>query len=224
MPKLVDRWRGAWRIRFFRDQFFISILALVVAVVLLRVFLDYIETRDGVTLWDPLTSVLPPLDFKWITLSLVYSGLLLGLISLSLYPYAFLLVVRSLVVLILLRITCLFLLPLNPPPGIIPLADPLIQWPGPHAVLTHDLFFSGYVGTLALLAFTAQWKDLRIIFSSAAFVVSILLLLQHTHYTIDVVAAPCFAYAAYGIAKWITVVEVSPPLTGARGDTPVAHK
>lgn len=224
MPKLVDRWRGAWRIRFFRDQFFVSILGFLVALVVLRIFLDYIETRNGITLSDPLTSFFSPVDFKWITPSFVYSGLLLGLISLSLYPYTLLLAVRSLVVMILLRITCLFLLPLNPPPGAIPLVDPLIQWPGTHAVFTHDLFFSGYVGALALLAFTAQWKDLRFIFSSAAIVVSILLLLQHTHYTIDVVAAPCFAYVAYAIAKWITVVEVSSPPVSAHGDVPAGHK
>lgn len=224
MPKFVGRWRNAWRIRFFRDQLFVSMAAIVVAVVLLRIFLDYLETRGGVTFWDPIVSFFPAVDFRWITSSLVYSGMLLGIISVSLYPFAFLLAVRSFVLMILLRIICLFLLPLNPPPDIIPLIDPLTQWPGTSAVLTHDLFFSGYVAALAILAFTAQWKDLKIIFSSAALMVSILLLLQHTHYTIDVVAAPCFAYVAYGVAKWITVVEVSSPPASSRGEIPATQK
>jgi hypothetical protein len=60
---------------------------------------------------------------------------------------------------------------------------------------------------LALLALTAQWKDLKIIFSVAAAVVSGLLVVQHVHYTVDVVAAPVFAYAAVGIARWRTVAD-----------------
>lgn len=220
MPKFVGRWRSAWRIRLFRDQFFVSIVALLVATVLLRIFLDYVETRNGVSIFDPVVSAFLPIDFRWITLSLIYSGTLLGIISLFLEPYTLLLTVRAFVVMIILRIICLFLLPLQPPPGIIPLIDPLIQWPGTHPILTRDLFFSGHVAALALFALTAQWKDMKIIFSSAAAVVSILLLLQHTHYTIDIVAAPCFAYVAYGIAKWLTVVEVSAPPAGTRTDTP----
>jgi hypothetical protein len=58
---------------------------------------------------------------------------------------------------------------------------------------------------MALLAFTAQGKDLRIVFSCGAVLISALLLIQHVHYTIDVVAAPCFAYAAFGIGKSVTV-------------------
>ena len=224
MPKFVGRWRSAWRIRLFRDQFFVSIVALLIASVLLRIFLDYIETREGVSIFDPIVSAFPPLDFRWITLSLIYSGMLLGVISLFLEPYALLLAMRAFVVMIILRIVCLFLLPLHPPAGIIPLIDPLIQWPGTHPILTQDLFFSGHVAALALFAFTAQWKDMKIIFSSAAAVVSILLLLQHTHYTIDVIAAPCFAYVAYGIAKWVTVVEVSAPAAGTRSEIPAVHK
>jgi hypothetical protein len=224
MPKFVGRWRDAWRIRLFRDQFFVSIIALLVMSVLLRIFLDYVETREGVTIFDPVVVAFSPIDFRWITLSLIYSGMLLGIISLFLEPYALLLAIRAFVVMIILRIVCLFLLPLKPPTDIIPLIDPVIQWPGTHPILTHDLFFSGHVAALALFALTAQWKDMKVIFSSAAVVVSILLLLQHTHYTIDVVAAPCFAYVAYGIAKWLTVVEVSAPIAGTRGEIPAPHK
>jgi hypothetical protein len=201
----------------------VSIVALLVTTVLLRIFLDYVESRDGVAIFDPIVSVFSPIDFRWITLSLIYSGTLLGIISLLLEPYALLLAIRSFVLMIILRIVCLFLLPLQPPAGIVPLVDPLTQWPGTRPVLTHDLFFSGYVAALSLFALTAQWKDMKIIFSGAAVVVSILLLLQHVHYTIDVIAAPCFAYVAYGMAKWLTVVEVSATPTATRSETPTPH-
>jgi hypothetical protein len=174
----------------------------------MRLFLGYVETRAGIVLPDPVLSLLSPHDFRWITFSLIYSGILLGIISLSFYPFALLLTVRAYILMILLRIVCMFLLPLDPPRDMIPLVDPFVQWPGVYQTFTRDLFFSGHTATIVLLAFTAQWKDMKIIFACTAFLVAMLLLLQHVHYTIDVVAAPCFAFVAYGIANWITIGEV----------------
>jgi len=218
MPKVIDRWRNAWRVRFFRDQFLVSITGFFVVLIVTLVFLDYVETRGGSILGDPLLSLFSPIDLKWITFSLIYSGLLLGFVSLGLYPFDFLLAVRAFIVMMILRIACLFLLPLDPPVGIIPLVDPFIQLPGIRPVFTRDLFFSWHTAAMALFAFTAQWKDLKIIFSCTAGAVSALLVLQHAQYTIDVMAAPCFAYVAYGIAKWLTIENVA-ELPGNRGET-----
>ena len=207
MSGFVDNWRNAWRIRAFRDQLLVSMAALLVVLILLRVFQHYIETRSGIVLPDRLLPLFSPTDFNWITYSLIYSGTLLGIVSLCSYPFSLLLVVRAFVVMILLRIACLFLLPLDPPTDFVPLVDPIIRLQVLSPVLTRDLFFSGHTAMMALFAFTARWKDMKIIFSCAAIVVSVFLLVQHAHYTIDVVAAPCFAYVALGIAKWITVQE-----------------
>lgn len=220
MPKFISRWRNAWRVTFFRDQFLVSIAGLIVVLIITLVFLDYVETRSGTTLGDPLLPLVPPIDLRWITFSLIYSGMLLGFVSLCLYPFDLLLAMRAFVVMMLLRITCLFLLPLDPPTGFIPLADPFIQLPGIRPVFTRNLFFSWPTATMALFAFTAQWKDMKIIFSCAAGAVSALLLLQHAQYTIDVIAAPCFAYVAYGIAKWLTIENVADFPAGNRGDKP----
>jgi hypothetical protein len=222
MPRFVSRWRSAWRLRDFRDQLLVSLTVLLVAIILTLVFLDYIETRTGLILHDPLLSLFSPTDLRWITFSLIYSGLLLGLVSLFLYPFSLLLALRAGIAVMLLRMVCLFLLPLDPPPGMIPFLDPFIQIPGAHPVFTRDLFFSWQIAVLAIFAFTAQWRDLKIIFSCVAVAVAVLLLLQHVHYTIDLVAAPCFAYVAYGLAKWLTIEEVAG--LPDRGDKPVATK
>jgi hypothetical protein len=218
MPKFISRWRNAWRIGFFRDQFLVSIAAFFIVLIVTLIFLDYVETRSGTTLGDPLLPLFPPIDLKWITYSLIYSGMLLGFVSLCLYPFDLLLAMRAFVVMMLLRITCLFLLPLDPPAGFIPLVDPFVQLPGIRPVFTRDLFFSWHTATMALFAFTAQWKDMKIIFSCTAGAVSALLLMQHAQYTIDVIAAPCFAYVAYGIAKWLTIENVAEFPGGNRGD------
>jgi len=215
MSKVTDRWRNAWKIHAFKEQSLVTLAGVIVALVLIRVFLDYVETRPGVVLPDPLVPLLPAVDLKWITYSVFYSGILFGLISLLLYPFALLLTLRALVVLIVLRIVFLFLLPLDPPAGHIPLIDPFIQ-PPDQPPLTRDLFFSGHVATLALLGNTARWRDMKIIFFSTAVVVSVLFLFQHVHYTIDLVAAPCFAYVAYGVTKLITVGEIAIPFANNR--------
>lgn len=220
MPGLVESWRSAWRIRAFKDQFLVSCAGLLVALILMGLFLDYVETRSGIVLYDPLLSLFSPADFRWVIYSLFYSGMLLGIISLCLHPYSFLLAMRAFVVVILLRIVCLFFLPLDPPSGSIPLMDPLIQLPGVLPVLTRDLFFSWHTALLTLLVFTVPWKDMKIIFTCAAAAVSLFLLLQHAHYTIDVVAAPCFAYVAYGIARWRTVEKMPPPPGSGHADKP----
>ena len=209
MVKFVNEWRGAFRRGEFRDQFFVTMAALLVTVLLMRAFMSYIGARMGAILHDPVLGLFPPVSFTWITFTLVYAGFLLGFVSLTARPFSFLLALRALVVLMLIRGICQFFLPLDPPPDAIPLADPFIRVPGFRPVIARDLFFSWHTSLLALLAFVIQWRDLKIILGILALIVSVLMLLQHAHYTIDLVAAPCFAYAAYGIAKAVSVQEVA---------------
>lgn len=216
MAVFVERWKKVWQLRAFRIQCTWSAVALVVVLVLLRLYLDMVEEGSGVVLLDPLLPYVPVLDLKWVIYAINYSGLLLGVISLVGQPLALLLTVRAAVVLAVLRGVCLFALPLDPPPGMIPLVDPMIQLPFEHPTLTRDLFFSWHVALMSLLAITVQGKDLRLIFCVFAGLLSILLLMQHAQYTISVIAAPCFAYAAYGMMKSSTVGAGGPGLTGFR--------
>jgi hypothetical protein len=218
MPRFVSRWRSAWRLRDFRDQLLVSLIGLLIAALLMLVFLDYFETRTGVILNDPLLSLFSPVDLRWITYSFIYSGLLLGLASLSLYPFTLLLALRAFVAMTVLRMVCLFLLPLDPPSGMIPFLDPYMQIPGVPPVFTRDLFFSWQIAVMSIFVYTAQWRDMKIIFSAVGFVVAVLLLVQHVHYSIDLFGAPCFAYVAYGIAKWLTIEEVQ--TSADRGNKP----
>lgn len=208
MPRFVGAWTAAWRVHAFKKEAVYSIVTLIVALVAMGGFLLQNEARVGVVFADPILGLFPPVDVHWIVYSIIYSAALFGLVSLSMYPFALLLTVRALIVLIVLHIACLFLLPLDPPTGIIPLSDPFLLFLGIRVTNVRELFFAWPAGMLALLAITAQWKDLKVIFSVAAAVVSVLLLVQHAHYTIDVVAAPVFAYAAAGIARWRTVGDV----------------
>jgi hypothetical protein len=209
MSNFVDGWRRALRSREFRDQLLVTLGVLLVTILLLRAFLGYIGARMGAVLHDSLLDLFAPASFAWITFSLIYAGFLLGIASLFAYPFSLLLALRALVVLIILRAVCQYFLPLDPPSDAIPLADPFLRIPGFRHVLARDLFFAWHTALLFLLAFVTMWRDLKIILALIALVVSALMLLQHAHYTIDLVAAPCFAYAAYGLAQLISVQEVA---------------
>jgi hypothetical protein len=67
----------------------------------------------------------------------------------------------------------------------------------------NDLFFSGHTAFPVLLYFITKddAKSLRWFFLFSAFVEGITVLLMNLHYTIDVYAAPFFAYGVYHIAK-----------------------
>jgi len=213
---IIDRWRKAWQLHAFRNQCALSVAILIASLVILRLFLDHVETGRGVVLDDPILPYLPALDLKWITYAVTYSGILLGIASLCFYPFAFLLAVRSSILVVVFRVLSLITLPLDPPAGMVPLVDPIMQLPFAYPNLTRDLFFSWQTAAMTLFALTVEGKDMKLIFSVFAVLVSLLLLLQHAQYTISVAAAPCFVYAAYGIAKAVTVGASGPGIPGTR--------
>jgi len=218
MSHFIQSWRRAFRSREFRDQFLLTIGTLAVTLVLLSAFLEFIGARMGPVLDDPILPLIPGANLLWITFSLIYAGFLIGFVSLILSPFSLLLALRALVVLLVLRAVCLWLLPLDPPAGAVALIDPFLRAIGYSRIPARDLFFSWHIALLSLLAFTSRWNDLKIVFVSLAVAVSALMLIQHAHYAIDLVAAPCFAYASCGFARWITVEEVATDRTQVGGN------
>ena len=110
---------------------------------------------------------------------------------------------------------CIGLISLNPPAGLIPLADPITnQFYGAHYI-THDLFFSGHTTTVFLifLCLKKKWDRIYALFGIHSYWV-FFLLVQHVHYTIDVLAAPVFTYAAYRLALLFTKNEKNTAYSG----------
>lgn len=71
-------------------------------------------------------------------------------------------------------------------------------------VVTKDLFFSGHISAMCLFLYFTDNKVWKTYLMIATPMLALLILWQHVHYTIDVVAAPFFAFIC---CKFIDVVN-----------------
>ena len=102
------------------------------------------------------------------------------------------------------RALTLYLLPLEPPVDIIPLTDPVIEtlFYGGH-VLLKDLFFSGHTANLILIGLIVEQRRIKNLLFISGFLVGSMVMIQHVHYSIDVLAAPFFSFVTYRISIWV---------------------
>lgn len=194
-------WTEAWRDPRFRVRLALTIPALVAVLALLARFLEFAEARPGIVLPDPVLALLPPRDLTWLTFTLIYLGLAFGVARLVSEPRALVVALQAYVVMVLFRIAAMAVTPLEAPPGMIALHDPLVRLFGPSKLLTKDLFFSGHTSTLFLLALAVPGRRSKAFFFGCTAAVGISVLAQHVHYTIDVLVAPFFAYASFRLAS-----------------------
>ncbi|MEI7703987.1 MAG: phosphatase PAP2-related protein [Deltaproteobacteria bacterium] len=195
-------WKQAWADRGFRLRLLVVPPVLVATLTALAALVKWVERRPGAVLPDPVLAMLPPRDATWPIFALIYSGILLAVFLLARTPVRLLLGVQAYVAMALLRIVVMWATPLDPPAGMIVLADPLVQVIGGAAEpLTRDLFFSGHTSTMFLLFLAVPGRAAKAFFLACTGGVAILVLLQHVHYTVDVLAAPVFAYAAWRVSR-----------------------
>ncbi|CAN5751182.1 hypothetical protein BH11BAC7_BH11BAC7_37040 [soil metagenome] len=202
-PSAPPNWSSALKDKTFRQNFFISLSLLILVLIFFFFILQFTEERNGITIekgW--LTGIIPPTDFSTWIFTFTYSATLLGLICCFLKPATTQLLIRTYLLLQLLRAITLLLFPLNPPEEIIPLNDPFL-----HATFYNgrpnlkDLFFSGHVATLLMFIPISTNKWIRLILAIAATAAGILLIAQRVHYILDVIAAPVFTVLAFHLAK-----------------------
>jgi len=170
-------------------------------------FFKSIEARNGFVFNDFVLQRIPPRNVSVAVFFLIWSTCLLLVVRIIRDPIMLLLVLWAYNGVTLVRMACIGLLSLNPPVGLIPLADPITnQFYGKHYI-THDLFFSGHTTTVFLIFLCLRKKYDRMYALFASVALGILLLVQHVHYTIDVLAAPVFTYAVYRLALVFTKRE-----------------
>jgi len=164
-------------------------------------FFRLIEERPGAIPPDPLIHHMGPMDLSVPVFVVLYGAILLAVVLIARSPAMLLRALRAYLVLLLMRMVTMFLFTLEPPIDLIELVDPVTQLFYPDdRPFRKDLFFSGHTATLALLAFFVPGLRVRALLWSATAFVGVAVILQHVHWTIDVVFAPLFAWLAWRIS------------------------
>jgi len=195
---------GAWKAELENVPFrFVSALTFVCLILLLagasRFYL-WVEARPGVVFSDPLLALFHARDLTWITFFFIYGALVLAIAGLMLTPVILTQAIQTYIVLTLFRVVLMWSLPLDPPLTDIPLSDPLVEVLGTGKLLTKDLFFSGHTSFMFLMYLVCNTK-IKPLFLLFTFLVGTCVLLQHVHYTVDVLVAPFIAYGSFRLVK-----------------------
>lgn len=201
---LKENWKEAWSSPSFRIQTIITLSFLTFLGVSIPPFFAYIQATPGYVINDAVLNLLPAQNFSFSIFLLIYSVILLTVINLSSHPILFLKCLQAYCLLMVIRIFCLYMVPLDPEQSMIPLEDPLVGrlfYKG--SMITKDLFFSGHVSTMFLFFLAVPFRSLKYFFIVATVLVSIFILVQHVHYTIDVIVAPFISWVSFRVVQKI---------------------
>lgn len=194
-------WQIAWDYQAFRIKFILGMLILIAILIFIPHFFLRIEAREGKMLNDWILAYLPAIDVSVYIFILLYAMIGFFLYRMSKNTLMCLTALWAFIFLCAARIITITLVPLNPPADIIDLADPCSIFFYRSNVITKDLFFSGHTATMFLGALCLEKKNDKIIAFIATVVIAVLLLIQHVHYTADILAAPVFTWFCWYLGK-----------------------
>ena len=201
---IFQKFKAVWHLELntkgFRFRFIITLLLLGIILISLARFLSVNEHLHGFVFNDPLLNLFPAVDVTWLIFVLIYLGLIIAVGILALHPRQLIIALQSYTLIAACRLITIYLLPLDAPPGIIPLNDPFVEFFGGGNILLRDLFFSGHTATMFLFFLTSPSRKLKTIFLICTVLVAVCVLAQHVHYTIDVIIAPFISYTSYRIS------------------------
>ena len=199
-----NRWQRALRDRKYLIKFTCSLIILLATAFFIPFYFEFVQVRKGIRLNDLLLDMIPPADCSFIIFTLLYSTLIAGVISVLHFPARTVSFIVSYILLSVFRIMSVYFFPLEPPGALVTLNDPVVDLLFYNKnTITKDLFFSGHSATLFLIFHYQNNNAIRKYLLLVAVVVSFLLLIQHVHYTIDVLAAPFFAFLTFSIIRYV---------------------
>lgn len=200
-PSIKQAWIAALQSPKKRDKLLIG--SFIVAIILssLPIFFSYIQKRQGVVLNDWVLAHLPAYDVSIIIFTIIWGMATLIFVRALYNPVIYINYVWTLIFINIARMLTITFVALDPPIGLIHLTDPLTGVFYGHNVITRDLFFSGHTSTLVLIFLCLEKRNDKILGFISIIVVMVLLLVQHIHYTIDVVAAPIIVYMIFVMVR-----------------------
>jgi membrane-associated phospholipid phosphatase len=201
---VIDEWQDIFSTnKTFRRKMIITLIILVLVIISLPTFFNYIEQRKGAYLHDLILQHIPAADVSLLTFLIIWSMSGLVIIRCIQRPSFALLMLMSFTLLCLARMVSITMVPLDPPDGLIRLNDPLtsLVYGGKDKFITKDLFFSGHTSNMFIMYLCLEKRSDKILALLASLLVAILVLIQHVHYTVDVLFAFIFTYLIFRIGK-----------------------
>jgi hypothetical protein len=201
LVELREEWQDAWQSAWYRKRVIGGLALVIIILSLFPLFFQAIEKRSGYLLADPILAWLPPHNVSLAIFVVIWAISILGIYRAAQDPYMFLTFLWSYVLLLIFRTLTITLVPLDPPVGLVGLVDPVGNFFYGEKFVTKDLFFSGHTSTVVLLFLCLPGKVDKGLALIATVVVGCLLLVQHVHYTLDVLGAILFTWLSYRIAR-----------------------
>jgi hypothetical protein len=187
-------------------------------------FLIYVENRDHYLgefidpffFWDPIDFSIP---IFILTYGIIFSYITFHVKS----PLKIVHFIQMIIFIVICRIISLTFIPFDAPllvestamaatkdgQTLIPLLDPILNNMIYHqdssgTYTHHDLFFSGHTAKCLLAALLFENKKMKIFFITLTCIMATFLVLQHVHYSIDILFAPLVSFLAiYLHKKWV---------------------
>jgi hypothetical protein len=195
-------WKAAIKDDCFKIRLVIVSLVFIGILIAFPHFFQHIEQRDGKLLKDFIVEHLKPVDVSIPIFICIWGITALVVVRSIKEPQLFLNAFCGFTILTLFRMATISLIPLNPPQGLVPLVDPISNFfYGKSHFITKDLFFSGHTSSQFLYFLCLHKRRDKIFALLSTIIVGCLVLVQHVHYTVDVIAAIPLTYLCYLASK-----------------------
>lgn len=194
-----------------RSKYLYPLAAAVFLIICALIFIQFMEYHhakimngSGIEFDDPVLQLFPRVDVSIYIFIITYGSVVFFTITHLRDPLKLAQLMFGYGVLLLLRMISMTAVPLNEPSGLVTLEDPFLNeliYPGR---ITTDLFFSGHIGIVFLIAFLSRHRNY---FIGAGTILAILLLFQHIHFSIDILFAIPAAYFIALISRRVIPVS-----------------
>lgn len=192
----------AWSNKSFRTAIILECAVLALLLFCTVTFYRWLEVqKDGVILYDVLLQKIPAIDVSLPIAILEGSVFAICIIRSATNPNLAITIIFALALQFTFRLFTIDLTRFLPPPGLVELKDPFGSMAFHSRYITRDLFYSGHTSSQFIFYLCARKKYDRYYMLFTTVAIGIMVLVQHVHYTIDVISAPFFAFVCYYLAK-----------------------